>query len=57
MYLGHGNVSGAQAKKIDEALEISNSKRDKLGFIRSLRTLGIKNFDYDKLFMTLRTLG
>ena len=57
MYLGHGNVSGAQAKKIDEALEISSSKRDKLGFIRSLRTLGIKNFDYDKLFMTLRTLG
>lgn len=57
MYLGHGNVSGTQAKKVDELLEISDSKRDKLGFIRSLRTLGIKNFDYDKLFMSLRTLG
>jgi DNA polymerase-1 len=57
MYLGHGNVSGSQAKKVDELLEISDSKRDKLGFIRSLRSLGIKNFDYDKLFMSLRTLG
>jgi|TARA_R110002060_G_scaffold28358_3_gene38360 5'-3' exonuclease len=57
MYLGHGNISGTQAKKVDELLEISDSKRDKLGFIRSLRSLGIKNFDYDKLFMSLRTLG
>jgi DNA polymerase I len=57
MYLGHGNVSATQAKKVDELLEISDSKRDKLGFIRSLRNLGIKNFDYDKLFMSLRTLG
>ena len=56
MYLGHGNVSAGQAKKIDDALEISDSKRDKLSFIRSLRHLGIKNFDYDKLFMSLRTL-
>ena len=57
MYLGHGNVSASQAKKIDDVLEISTPKRDKLGFIRSLRNLGIRNFDYDKLFMSLRTLG
>lgn len=57
MYLGHGNLSASQAKKVDDVLELSESKRDKLGFIRSLRTLGIRNFDYDKLFMSLRTLG
>jgi hypothetical protein len=57
MYLGHGNLSASQAKKVDEVLEISSLKRDKLGFLRSLRNLGIQNFDYDKLFMSLRTLG
>jgi DNA polymerase-1 len=57
MYLGHGNLSGTQVQKIDGALEISYSKRDKLGFVRSLIELGIRSFDYDKLFMTLRALG
>jgi len=57
MYLGHGNLSGTQVQKIDGALELEDTKRDKLGFIRSLMKLGIRNFDYDKLFMTLRALG
>ena len=60
MYLGHGNLSGTQAQKIDGMLEFEDTKRpprDKLEFLRLLMKLGIKNFDYDKLFMTLRALG
>ena len=57
MYLGHGNLSGTQAQKIDGILEFEDTKREKLEFIRLLMKLGIKNFDYDKFFMTLRALG
>ena len=56
MYLDQGNLSGTHIQKIDRILEMSDVKRDKLSFIRNLIILGIKNFDYDKLFMSLRLL-
>lgn len=55
MYLGYGKLSASQVEKIDSAMERS-PKRDKLGFIRSLMNIQITNFDYDKLFMTLKAL-
>jgi DNA polymerase-1 len=57
MYLGIGNLSATQAKKIDDILELYEPKKDKLGFIRCLIKLGIRNFDYDKFFMTLKAIN
>ena len=57
MYLGMGNLSANQAKKIDDIFELHNPKKDKLGFIRCLMKLGIRNFDYDRFFMTLKALN
>ena len=57
MYLGTGNLSATQAMKIDGVLELDEVKRDKLGFIRCLAMMSIRNFDYDKFFMTLRALN
>ncbi len=57
MYLGTGNLSATQVKKIDDVLELHETKKDKLGFIRCLARLGIRNFDYDKLYMTLKALN
>ena len=56
MYLGHGKLAASQVEKINFAME-QPQKRDKLGFIRSLMSLQISNFDYDKLFMTLKALN
>ena len=56
MYLGHGKLAASQVQKIEGALA-QTPKRDKLGFIRSLLNLQISNFDYDKLFMTLKALN
>ena len=56
MYLGHGKLAASQVDKIDFALE-RRPNRDKLGFIKSLMKLQITNVDYDKLFMTLKTLN
>ena len=56
MYLGHGKLAASQTQKIEGALA-QDPKRDKLGFIRSLLRLQISNFDYDKLFMTLKALN
>tara|TARA_B100001094_G_scaffold331915_1_gene401902 strand:+ start:1618 stop:2565 length:948 start_codon:yes stop_codon:yes gene_type:complete len=55
MYLGHGKLAAYQIEKISASVG-RESSRDKLGFIRSLNKLQITNFDYDKLFMTLKTL-
>ena len=49
-----GSIKNTQ--KITGAME-QEPKRDKLGFIRSLLNLQISNFDYDKLFMTLKALN
>jgi hypothetical protein len=57
MYLGIGNLSATQAKKIDDVLELYEPKKDKLGFIRCLIKMGIRNFDYDKFFMTLKAIN
>ena len=56
MYLGHGKLAASQIQKIEGAMA-RTPKRDKLGFIRSLLNLQISNFDYDKLFMTLKALN
>ena len=56
MYLGHGNLSGNHIQKIDGVLNAESPSRNKLKFIRALAILGIRNFDYDKLFMSLRIL-
>jgi len=56
MYLGHGNLSGNHVQKIDGSLTTESPSRNKLKFIRALAVLGIRNFDYDKLFMSLRIL-
>ncbi len=56
MYLGHGNLSGNHIQKIDGVLNTESPSRNKLKFIRALAILGIRNFDYDKLFMSLRIL-
>ena len=56
MYLGQGNLSGNHVQKIDGALSAELPPRNKLKFIRALTLLGIRNFDYDKLFMSLRIL-
>ena len=56
MYLGQGNLSGNHVQKIDGALTAELPSRNKLKFIRALALLGIRNFDYDKLFMSLRIL-
>ncbi len=56
MYLGRGKLAASQIQKIDGAME-QLPKRDKLGFIRSLINLQISNFDYDKLFMTIKALN
>ena len=55
MYLGQGKLSASRIEKIDSAM-LRHPKRDKLGFIRSLMNIQITNFDYDKLFMTLKAL-
>lgn len=55
MHLGYGNLAAFQVDKINAAMEL-NPKRDKLGFIKALMNLQITNVDYDKLFMTLKTL-
>jgi len=57
MHLGMGNLSGTQIQKIDGALEMDTSPRNKLDFVRALTHLGIQNFDYDKLFMALRAMN
>jgi len=56
MYLGSGNLSASHVQKIDGIVEADSPKRDKLGFMRCLIQLCIKNFDTDKLFMTFRAL-
>lgn len=56
MYLGFGKLSASQVGKINHAFE-QDTTRDKLGFIRYLMSLQITNVDYDKLFMSLRTLA
>lgn len=56
MYLGQGKLAASQVDKIDAALH-RRPNRDKLGFIKSLLKLQISNVDYDKLFMTLKTLN
>jgi DNA polymerase-1 len=55
MYLGIGKLSASQAQRINSILD-HESSRDKLGFIRSLTKMQITNIDYDRLFMTLKTL-
>lgn len=55
MYLGIGKLSATQAQKIESSLQTVPT-RDKLGFIRTLMKMQITNIDYDKLFMTLKTL-
>jgi len=57
MYLGNGNLSASHIKKIDDIVATRSPKRDKLGFMRCLIQLCIKNFDTDKLFMTFRALN
>ena len=57
MYLGNGNLSASHIKKIDDIIDVQTPKRDKLGFMRCLIQLCIKNFDTDKLFMTFRPLN
>ena len=57
MYLGSGNLSATQIKKIDDILELHESKKDKLGFIRCLAKMSIRNFDYNKFYMTLKALN
>lgn len=57
MYLGTGNLSATQMKKIDDILELHEAKKDKLGFIRCLARMSIRNFDYDKFYMTLKALN
>ena len=49
-------MAASQVDKIDAALQ-RRPNRDKLGFIKSLLKLQISNVDYDKLFMTLKTLN
>jgi len=57
MYLGSGNLSGTQVQKIDDIISMQAGKRDKLGFMRCLIQLCIKNFDTDRLFMTFKALN
>jgi|TARA_Y100000034_G_C6891613_1_gene410277 DNA polymerase-1 len=57
MYLGSGNLSGTQIKKIDDVISMHAVKSDKLGFMRCLIQLSIKNFDTDRLFMTFKALN
>ena len=57
MYLGNGNLSASHIKKIDDIVDAFSPKRDKLGFMRCLIQLCIKNFDTDKLFMTFKALN
>ena len=55
MYLGHGKLAASQVEKIDYMIE-QLPQRDKLGFIKALLRLQITGVDYDRLFMTLKTL-
>ena len=55
MYLGHGKLAASQVDKIDYMIQQS-PQRDKLGFIKALLRLQISGIDYDRLFMTLKTL-
>lgn len=56
MYLGFGKLAGSQVEKIQGALDVE-IKRNKLEFIRELIKIRIDSLDYDKLFMSLKTLG
>ena len=55
MYLGHGKLAASQVEKIDHMIK-QLPQRDKLGFIKALLRLQITGVDYDRLFMTLKTL-
>ena len=55
MYLGHGKLAALQVEKIDYMIQ-QKPQRDKLGFIKALLRLQISGVDYDRLFMTLKTL-
>ena len=57
MYLGDGNLSASHIKKIDDIIEAELPRKDKLGFMRCLIQLCIKNFDTDRLFMTFKALN
>jgi 5'-3' exonuclease len=55
MYLGHGKLAASQVEKINYMIQ-QKPQRDKLGFIKALLRLQISGVDYDRLFMTLKTL-
>ena len=57
MYLESRHLSASQSMKVDGVIESFEPKRNKLSFIRMLMRYQITNVDYDKLFMTLKTLN
>lgn len=56
MYLESRHLSASQSMKVDGVIESFVPKRNKLSFIKTLMKYQISNVDYDKLFMTLKTL-
>ena len=57
MYLESRHLSASQSMKVDGVVEQFTPKRNKLNFIKTLMKYQISNVDYDKLFMTLKTLN
>lgn len=57
MYLESRHLSASQSMKVDGVVEQFIPKRNKLNFIKTLMKYQISNVDYDKLFMTLKTLN
>lgn len=56
MFLDTRNLSESQVRKIKSSLETRNTARNKMSLIRALSKQGIKNFDVDSFYSSVRSI-
>ena len=56
MFLDTRNLSESQIRKIESSLEACNTQRNKMALIRELARQGIRNFDVDSFYSSVRSI-
>lgn len=57
MFLDTRNLSESQIRKIESSLEMCNTQSNKMALIRELARQGIRNFDVDSFYSSVRSIA